>query len=302
MAKTDATVLSPVIPVSDLDEGAVSRVVNFKEWGQNLPIGLWVDGKRTQSFELNKAGGRDYRQILSVLESNQSAWAEATLKLLPKIVASIGGIPIREIARQMSGDQLDPDVSRVFRKMYYADIIQILYCARILNVGGRIELQWTCGANPNHKNKDDGKHDDCHDLSLTEVTVFHERYATEPVFAVPVPKGALTIDSTEISTVNLRPLRFEDVLKFGKQADRNKESFTVLIMQSCVTALPDHELYSNMRGVVFGSEVIDQIADIRFLADLEDAITAIQKIGPDTEFAVTCKYCGHAENVGVPIG
>lgn len=301
MAKTDATtVLSPVIPVSDLDEGACSRVVDFEEWGQHLPIGLWVEGQRHQSFELNKADGRLYRQIQSIIESTRSTWSEALLKILPRLVVSIGGVPIREIARSFGGDQVEPDVDRVFRKMYYADIIYLLYCARVLNVGGRIELQWTCEANPNHKNRDSAKSGDCHDLTYSEVTVFHERYTTEPVFAVPVPKGALTIDSTEISVVNMRPLRFEDVLKFSKQKDRNKESFTVSIMQACVTALPEHELYASMRGVVLGSEVIDQIKDVAFMNRIEDAIASIQKLGPDTTFEVECNTCGHQQEIAIP--
>lgn len=302
MAKSDTVMAIPAaaIPITELEENACSRVVAFEEWGQNLPIGLWINGQREQSFELNKADGRLYRQIQTVIESSRTVWAEAMLKILPKIVVSIGGVPIREIARSFGGDQVEPDVERVFRKMYYADVIYLLYCARVLNVGGRIELQWTCEANPNHKNKDNAKTGECHDLTYSEVTVFHERYVTEPVFAVSVPSGALTIENTPISVVNLRPLRFEDVLKFGKQKDRNKESFTVSIMQACVTALPEHELYANMRGLVLGSEVIDQVKDVGFMNRLEDAISSIQKLGPDTTFEVECNTCGHQQEIGIP--
>lgn len=178
--------------VNSLDYNSLSvHDRELSQWGQNLPLGIFLNGDRLREYTLKPYIGH-HDVLLGRLEDENRENPDRLIRIysqfLPQIVDTIDGWPITEIASRLN---LSPP--RLFQGMYSADIISLLLNVRCRGTGPDIAIPCTCpycGHRINHKESGDIY---THDLSSV-VLRGCDTLISPPLFHVELVRSVDDID------------------------------------------------------------------------------------------------------------
>lgn len=185
----------------------------LSQWGQNLPLGIFVNGDRLREYTLKPYIGH-HDVLLGRLEDENRETPDRLIRIysqfLPQIVETIDGWPIVEVASKMN---LSPP--RLFQGMYLADILSLLLNIRCKGTGPDIAIPCTCpycGHKINHKDSGDIY---THDLSSV-VLRGCDTLPNPPLFHIEFARPVDDIDKCY-----WEPPRFKEVSSEASEAFSN---------------------------------------------------------------------------------
>lgn len=178
--------------VESLDYNSLSlHDRELSQWGQNLPLGIFLNGDRLREYTLKPYIGH-HDVLLGRLEDENRENPDRLIRIysqfLPQIVETIDGWPIAEVASRLN---LSPP--RLFQSMYSADILSLLLNVRCRGTGPDIAIPCTCpycGHRINHKESGDIY---THDLSSV-VLRGCDTLISPPLFHVELVRSVDGID------------------------------------------------------------------------------------------------------------
>lgn len=276
-----------VIPLS----GLKVTTVPLDQLGTALPIGVFLEGDRLNSFKLKPYKTKHDRILGEILSRPKVNLADALQAFLPQVLDEIGAIPIADLAAKLS-----LSVSRLCSTLYLADVLTILLAIRMAAQGSLIKMSATCPA-CGTLNEDQGTPaSPFHDIAELEIKVV-EGLEQKPIFEVLLQDG-LQIGSETIRSIHMQPLRlhqFQALVKPGAA-----EAYDIAMLYEMVTAIPESEYYRNARGKIFADELYDELT-MRDLETLRDAMDKLQ-LTPDLTAEMACRNCGNEWDAALPWG
>lgn len=274
------------IPISSLK----ITTVPMDELGSTLPIGIFLEGDRLNSFKLRPYKTKFDRILGEILSRPKVNLVDALQNFLPQILEEIGGIPIAEVASKAS-----MSVSRLCSSLYLGDVLVLLLAIRQQAQGTLIKMSATCPA-CGTLNEDKGTPaSPFHDLRGLEIKVLEN--SQKPIFEVRLVDG-LTIGGEVIKSILMQPLKlhqFQSIIKQG-----SSEAYDIAMLYEMVTAIPESEYYRNASGKIFSDELYDELT-MRDLEILRDAVDKLQ-LTPDMTAEMTCRNCGNEWEAALPWG
>jgi hypothetical protein len=173
------------------------------QWGQNLPLGIFLNGDRLREYTLKPYIGH-HDVLLGRLEDENRETPDRLIRIfsqfLPQIVETIDGWPLAEVAAK-----LNTSPPRLFQGMYLADILSLLLNVRCKGTGPQIAIPCTCpycGHKINHRESGDLY---THDLSSV-ILRGCDTLLNPPLFHVQL---ARPVDNTD--KCYWEPPRFKEV-------------------------------------------------------------------------------------------
>ncbi len=265
--------------------------VPLDQLGPTLPIGIFLEGDRLNTFKLKPYKGKYDRILGEVLSRPKINLSDALQDFLPQILDEIGGVPIGDLAKKMS-----LSVSRLCSGLYLGDVLTILLAIRKAAQGSLIKMSGTCPA-CGTLNEDKGTPaSPFHDIAGLEVKVL-ENLTSLPIVEVLLQDG-LQIGSDTVRCIHMQPLRlhqFQTLTKPGSSA-----AYDIAMLYEMVTAIPESEYYREARGKIFSDELYDELT-MGDLGILRDAMDKLQ-LTPDLEAEMACRNCGNEWEAALPWG
>lgn len=275
------------IPFADLKV----TLVPLDQLGLFLPIGVFLEGERLNSYKLKPYKTKHDRVLGEILSRPKVTLADAIKDFFPQIIDEIGGIPIADLASKLS---LSP--TRLCSSLYLGDVLTILLAVRQAAQGCLIKMSATCPA-CGTVNEDKGTSaSPFHDISGIEIKVV-DSLAQKPIFEVLLKDG-IQVGSDRIHSILMQPLRLHQFQSLVKQGDNN--AYDIAMLYEMVSGIPGSELYRNARGRVFSDELYDDLT-MQDLEILRGAMDALQ-ITPDLTAEMACRNCGHEWDAALPWG
>jgi hypothetical protein len=202
----------------------------LSQWGQNLPLGIFLNGDRLQEYTLKPYIGH-HDVLLGRLEDENRENPDRLVRIysqfLPQIVETIDGWPLAEVA-----NKLNTSPPRLFQGMYLADILSLLLNIRCKGTGSEIAIPCTCpycGHRINHKESGDIYTHDLSSVVLRGCNVLLD----PPLFHVQLTRP---VDNTD--KCYWEPPRFKEVSsEAGDAFSRVK-----LRVEDALISMPDEML------------------------------------------------------------
>ncbi|MFQ3617433.1 MAG: hypothetical protein SNJ81_17355 [Cyanobacteriota bacterium] len=264
--------------------------IPLEELGNTLPIGVFLEGDRLNSFKLRPYKTKFDRILGEILSRPKVNLVDALQNFLPQILEEIGGIPIADVASKLS-----VSVTRLCSGLYLGDALTILLSIRQQAQGTLIKMSAACPA-CGTLNEDKGTPaSPFHDLSGLEIKILE--ISQKPVFEVRLEDG-LTIGSDLIKSILMQPLKLHQFQSLTKQG--SSEAYDIAMLYEMVTAIPESEYYRNASGKIFSDELYDELT-MRDLEILRDAVDKLQ-LTPDLTAEMTCRNCGNEWDAALPWG
>ncbi len=265
--------------------------VTLEELNFTLPIGIFVEGQRFNTFKLKPYRTRHDRILGEILARPKVNLVSALQDFYPEIIEEIGGLPIAEVAAKLS-----VSVSRLCTGLYLGDALAILLAIRMAAQGSLIKMAATCPACSTHNEDRGTMASPFHDIAGLDIPVI-PTLEQKPVFSVLLKDG-LVIGNETIKRVHMEPLKLHQFQALTKQG--SSDAYDIAMLYAMVTALPDSRYYSKAKGQVFSAELYDELT----MADLEILRDAMEKLQltPKMVAEMTCYNCTHSWEAALPWG
>lgn len=278
--------LHEAIPIRDLKVSTVP----LEQLGDTLPIGVFLEGDRLNSFKLKPYRTKFDRVLGEILSRPKVNLVDALQNFLPQILEEIGGIPIADVAAKSS-----LSVSRLCSNLYLGDVLAILLSIRQQAQGTLIKMSATCPV-CGTLNEDRGTNaSPFHDLRGLEIKVLEN--SQKPVFNVQLEDG-LKVGDDLIKSILMQPLKLYQFQSMMKQG--SSEAYDIAMLYEMITAIPESEYYRSASGRIFSDELYDDLS-MRDLEILRDAVEKLQLV-PDLTAEMTCRNCGNEWEAALPWG
>jgi hypothetical protein len=262
--------------------------IAFSEMEQILPVGIFFEGERLQSFTLHPYKTKYDRLLATLINTHKSKAVKILGQFLPQIVATIGGYPVTDLASKLS-----LNLSLFFERMCFGDVLTLLLHIRKAAQGTMIAMEADCEA-CGTKNKDNPAKGGYHTLDGLDVPLVHD-LKSKPLFEVILQDG-IDIPGETIKRVLMQPMKLHHMAKLSEP-----QSVTdIEMLYAMVVALPDSATYGNIRGQVFSDELYDELT-LTDLGILRKAMEKLQ-IVPDMSLEMNCVRCGHEWKAAVAWG
>lgn len=290
MVKRNSDELEPQESASDAEPNVVRfedlklRKVELQDYPNTLPHGFFVDGQRLQTLELASYNPNQDLQ-LGKLYSSPNAKIKAILgEFLPKIIKSIGGVELTELARSLS---VPPKT--LIEQMPLIDAMTVVLNARVNNVGMDIKMDAQC---PNCKTQNVDDPEECrpyHELSEVEIGVFNNPITSKLIVEVTLEHG-FYVGEDLCKTLRLRPIRLYELEKISK-APRGYLDVALLYQQVC--EIPEASILQGVKGQLFNDELYATMKSLDDRNLLLKASRKLQELGPGMSVNMTCHNCGN---------
>lgn len=272
-------------------ENITTETVLLSACPHTLPIG-WFDanGERQQNFTLKPFTGKEELELSSLTTRNRDKIAEVLPIFLSRMLETIGGVPLAELAKSQS-----LSVQKLCENLFLADALQILLQLRLDAIGPDVQLSGQCPACQT-VNKD--REGEASDLSTVEVQMVNG--LTHPVIEIVLPDGA-TMFEDFIKRVQIRPAKLYDLKRMAKQAKDGQAEYRVnhRILLNTVVGLPESEAYGSSMNSdrtaisAAGVEALYEKLTAKDRAYLQKSSNKISNFGPSMTIEQTCRACGY---------
>ena len=238
-------VTESTIPLNDLKFDDVELC----DLGNKLPVGIYLKEERLTDFILKPFSGTDEVDLGKMVEANSDR--DGNLKepatvlkgFLPKVIESIGGYSIPDLAKQL---QTSPQ--RLFEDMYLADSITLILSIRLQAQGWEIAMSGKCPECGTIATDNPDKGRLYHDLSSLEVRLIPSRFSQKPIIELTLPEPWLLYEDT-ITKLWLEPMKLRQLDKLLKSNSGNPKDMDQVF--EMVVGIPESTDYANKKGRLF---------------------------------------------------
>jgi hypothetical protein len=256
-----------------------------------LPIG-WFDanGERQQSFTLKAFTGKDELELSALTTRYRDKIAEVLPVFLSRMIETIGGTPIAEVAKSQS-----LSTQKLCENLFLADALQVLLQLRLDAIGPDVQLSGQCPICQTVNKDREGEYSD---LSTVEVQMV--KGLTHPIIEIVLPDGA-TVFEDFIKRIQIRAPKLYDLKRMAKQAKDGQAEYRVnhRILLNTVVGLPESEAYGNSMNSdrtaisAAGIEALYEQLTARDRSYLQKCINKVSNFGPAMTIEMVCRACGY---------
>ena len=258
--------------------------IEARDLGCKLPVGIFTnDGEHLTEYVLAPYRTKYDRILGQLLQAPKAKITQVLGQFLPQYIQTIGGFTLSELSTKMNG--MSP--SRIIENMPMGDALSIVVQIRLQAQGEDIAMSAQCPQCGVQNDDDPTKGRPYHDLGSTEVVCFCDLH-TKPLIEVVLKDGIERMGEV-IKRVHMQPLKLYALEKIATPGSGTPVD--IALLYNMITALPDSELYRNVRGQVFSDELYDELTKDD-LAALRKAVEKIQP-GPDMNADMVCFSCGN---------
>lgn len=284
---TAATAQYDAIPIGNLKV----TTTRLDELGNKLPIGIFLEGDRLNSFKLRPYRTKHDRVLGEILSRPKINVVEALQDFLPQILEEIGGIPVSELSSKLS-----LSVSRLCSSLYLGDALTILLAIRQAAQGTLIKMSANCPVCSTHNEDKGTPASPFHDLSGLEIPIV-EGLEQKPVFEIVLQDG-LVVGNETVKSILMQPLKLHQFQALNRQ--NSNDAYDIAMLYEMVVGIPESEYYRNVKGRIFSDELYDELT-MRDLEALRDAMDKLQ-LTPNLTAEMSCRNCGNEWEAALPWG
>lgn len=273
------------------------KTVELSSLGQTLPIGVWIQGERHTEVTLQELSA-EQEILLGRQQKNLSGEKAVNFiaEFMARLVTHIGGIPIGDVAKELGYSAGGtPDVKRLMKGMYLADILALVCLAKLETSGPTVAMAGTCErcGTENRDDPDDTRH--MHSIEGVDFKVWND--SKPPVLRyqlqAPIPHGE---EMGPIEYLQLHPLRYHHLAKVT--GNKAKDTLDLEMLFRMVRKI-EHPAYESARGEVFDVTLFNAIPSRAARQLLKSQVRKLDLM-PDLEGEMVCSNCSHEWQAPIP--
>lgn len=253
------------------------REMQVQHFRNKLPIGIFMGGQRLQNLEFNPY--TTSHDILLSKKSNEDI--HVTLgRFFPEIIKSIGGIPVKDIAKELSTTP-----KAMFERMNLADALAVVLNIRLETVGSDIAMQDRCPQCGTH-NKD-SEDVGFHQINEVDMNVLMNA-ENDVIVDVPIEDG-FELFGDHVDIIQFRPFKLYQSKELKGTPDKKMD---LTMMMKMISGMPQVQAYEGIYSNLMTDEVYTLLS-IRDRNILMKAAKKLINIGPSMSMKMECESCSY---------